>query len=72
LEDATPGEIQALIERLKDGPMGDRLRADWLKLLGMRQQWELFDAEYPQLVTDDTELLCFRCKAGCARAAPRC
>ena len=59
LEEATPAEIRAHIERLKDGPMGDRLRADWLKLLGMRQHWELFDAEYPQLVNEDTELLCY-------------
>jgi soluble lytic murein transglycosylase len=34
------------------------LRTDWLKLLAGRQQWDLFDAEYPQLVGDDIELLC--------------
>jgi soluble lytic murein transglycosylase len=72
LGEAAPGEIHAQIARLKDGPLGDRLRADWLKLLGMRQQWDLFDAEYPQLVESDTELRCYllqsRLRAGGAEA----
>ena len=59
LEKAGADEVQALLARLRDGPLADRLLADWLKVLGMKQQWELFDAEYPQLVNDDTELGCF-------------
>ncbi len=72
LDSAAPAEISATIERLKDGPLADRLRADWLKLLGMKQQWELFDAEYPQLTAEDTELLCYslqsRLRAGGSEA----
>ncbi len=59
LENAGADEVQALLARLRDGSLADRLRADWLKLLGMKQQWELFDAEYPQLVIEDAELGCF-------------
>lgn len=59
LENAGADEVQALLARLRDGPVADRLRADWLKLLGLKQQWELFDAEYPRLVNEDTELSCF-------------
>ena len=59
LENAGAGEVQALLARLRDGPLADRLRADWLKVLGLKQQWELFDAEYPQLVNEDAELGCF-------------
>ena len=59
LEDAAPAEVQALLARFKDGPLADRLRADWLKVLGIKQQWDLFDAEYPQLTGEDKELLCF-------------
>ena len=59
LEEAAPAEVQALLARLKDGPVSNSLRTDWLKLLAMKQQWELFDAEHPQLVTADAELSCY-------------
>ncbi len=43
-----------------DGPLvADRMRSDWLKMLGKNQQWALFDAEYPLLVNKDNELLCY-------------
>ncbi len=59
LEAAAPGEVQALLARVKDGPVSNSLRADWIKALGMRRQWDLFDAEYPQLIGEDTEILCY-------------
>jgi len=59
LESAGADEVQALLARLRGGPLADRLRADWLKVLGAKQQWELFDAEYPQLVNEAAELGCF-------------
>ncbi|MBI4191280.1 MAG: lytic transglycosylase domain-containing protein [Betaproteobacteria bacterium] len=59
LENAGAEEVQALLARFKGEPVSDRLRADWLKVLGMKQQWDLFDAEYPQLVNGDAELGCF-------------
>ena len=59
LDEASPAEIRALIERLKDGPTSERLRVDWLKLLGMRQQWEAFDAEYREVASEDLELQCY-------------
>ncbi|MCE9639587.1 MAG: transglycosylase SLT domain-containing protein [Betaproteobacteria bacterium] len=59
LEQATPEEVQALLERTKDGPVAVSLRADWLRLLATRQQWEQFDAEYTQAPGDDVELLCY-------------
>ncbi|MBP9871962.1 MAG: transglycosylase, partial [Nitrosomonas sp.] len=37
----------------------DRLRGDWLKLLGKNQQWHLFETEYPLLVNKDNELTCY-------------
>ena len=58
LEQATPEDVQALLTRIKDGPVSNSLRADWLKLLANRQQWEMFDAEFAQIFGDDLELLC--------------
>ena len=59
LDEATPGEVQALLERIKDSPVSNSLRVDWLRLLAQKQQWDLFDAEYPQAAADDVELLCY-------------
>ncbi|MBI3068258.1 MAG: transglycosylase, partial [Betaproteobacteria bacterium] len=63
LEDAAREEVQAYVLRYRDTPLSDRLRADWLKVLGKKQQWDLFDAEYPQLVNEDIELQCYALQA---------
>ena len=63
LERASADEVQALLARVKDGPVSNSLRTDWLKLLAGRQQWEMFEAEYAQFVGDDVELLCLSLQA---------
>jgi soluble lytic murein transglycosylase len=59
LEKTDIKEIKDFLARPEDTPMIDRLRGDWLKLLGNKQQWDLFDAEYPRLLNEDTELTCY-------------
>ncbi|MFZ2301510.1 MAG: transglycosylase SLT domain-containing protein [Gallionella sp.] len=59
LENAGVEEIRDFLSRPEDTPMIDRLRGEWLKLLGSRQQWDLFDAEHPRLLNEDTELACY-------------
>ncbi|MFA6921356.1 MAG: transglycosylase SLT domain-containing protein [Gallionella sp.] len=59
LETADIGEIRAYLARPDDTPMIDRMRAEWLKTLGRKQQWDLFDSEYPRLIAQDTELACY-------------
>jgi len=58
LNAASPNEVRALLKRVQDSPIADRLRADWLKLLGTQQQWDLFDAEYPRYGGNDAEIAC--------------
>jgi len=59
LEEASPDEVRGQIARLADGPLADRLRIDWLKVVGRRGQWELFDTEYPALVAEDADVACY-------------
>ncbi|OFZ67510.1 MAG: transglycosylase [Betaproteobacteria bacterium RBG_16_56_24] len=58
-----PSKVEAAVKeflaRPEDTPVIGLLRAEWLKLLGKRQQWDSFDAEYPFLVNDDPELTCY-------------
>ena len=59
LEDADPREIRAFLAANRDSPLSERLRSDWLRLLGKNRQWDWFDAEFPQLVNDDLEITCY-------------
>ena len=60
---AAPGKVEGAVKeflaRPEDTPMIGLLRAEWLKLLGKKQQWDSFDAEYPRLVNEDPELSCY-------------
>ena len=72
LDEASPSDIRAMLARLQDAPVVNSLRTDWLKQLAVKQQWELFDTEYPLLEGADAELLCYslqsRLRAGGAEA----
>lgn len=63
LETADTATIQAFLARPDDTPVIDKLRTEWLKLLGKNQQWETFTAEYPHLLNEDTELTCYALQA---------
>ncbi len=59
--DSLAAAMKSFLARPDDTPVIDQLRVEWLKALGSRQQWVLFDAEYPQVLPDDqdTELACY-------------
>ena len=59
LEDAEPRELRTFIDAHPDSTLSERLRNEWLKMLGDRKAWDLFDAEYPALVRDDIEIACY-------------
>jgi soluble lytic murein transglycosylase len=59
LPEATAEEVQAFLRDHPDSHFSDRLRAEWLKVLGRRQDWSLFAAEYPALVNEETEHTCY-------------
>lgn len=59
LESANLNDIRNFLSRPEDTPLIDRLRGAWLKQLGKKQQWDMFDAEYPRLLNEDSELTCY-------------
>jgi soluble lytic murein transglycosylase len=59
LERAAADEVRAFLAAHRDSPLSESLRADWLKLLGKKQQWELFEQELPLLLGDDIEVTCY-------------
>ena len=60
LDTALPQEIQDFFTRYAGTYQEDRLRNDWLLLLGQRRDWTTFEAEYPKYrMNDDREVRCY-------------
>ncbi len=67
VSDAAQGEIVGYLSRNGDSLTADRMRGDWLRLLARNRDWAGFMREYPKLVMEDPELVCFSFQARLAR-----
>lgn len=67
LADTAPDEIQRFLTQQEDSLAVQRLRGDWLKQLGKKQSWELFEREHPAFALDDQEVGCYALQARLAR-----
>ena len=63
LEDVPAEEVRAFLSDQKGSLLAELVRRDWLKALGRKQQWEMFRAELPLLVSDDNEIICYALQA---------
>lgn len=68
LKDASFSEIHEFMDTYADSAVADRLRGDWLKILGKTQQSDTFLAEYPALAHGDTETSCYALRARLAKS----
>ena len=60
LNEASAQEVQDFLRRYAGTYQEDRLRNDWLLLLGQRRDWTAFAAEYPNYrMNDDREVRCY-------------
>lgn len=59
LKDASATEIRDFMARNTDSALSEKLRADWLRLLGRNEAWPTYLAEYPLLVKPDVRLQCY-------------
>jgi len=60
LESASEAEISAFLKRYQGTYQEDRLRNDWLLLLGQNRQWSRFVIEAPQFrMQDDPQVRCY-------------
>lgn len=51
--------VQEYLEHQEGSYLAEKLRGDWLKVLGKQRQWEDFQREYPLLQLPDNELVCY-------------
>jgi soluble lytic murein transglycosylase len=60
LDTAGPTEIQQFFTRFAGTYQEDRLRNDYLQMLGQRREWATFAQEYPKFrMKDDREVRCY-------------
>jgi soluble lytic murein transglycosylase len=59
LEDAPASDVRALLEKHSGTYVAEKLRGDWLKVLGKRGDWPEFERERPLYTRDDLEIRCY-------------
>ena len=60
LSTATPADVEAFLQRWRGTYQEDRMRNDWLLLLGQRRQWADFQRLLPEYrMQDDKEVRCY-------------
>lgn len=67
IEELPSTEIRAFLAQYPGSYLADRLRADWLKELGKRGDWQTFDLELAPLVVDDADIRCHALASRLAR-----
>ena len=71
LETVTAAEVQDFYSRYAGTYQEDRLRNDWLLLLGQRRDWAGFALDYPRYrMGDDKEVRCYALAAEGAQLTP--
>ena len=67
LSTTDPSTIRSFLERNDKSYIAEKLRGDWLKQLGKKQQWSDFDREFPALAQPDQEISCYAMQSRRAR-----
>jgi soluble lytic murein transglycosylase len=67
LEDATASDVNAFNAAHGTTYVGERLRGEWLKVLGRRRSWAEFELALPGYARDDLEIKCFAWESRIAR-----
>ncbi|AUT72977.1 lytic transglycosylase domain-containing protein [Paraburkholderia hospita] len=66
--DAPDAPVLSFLQRYDGQAIADRLRNDYLRVLGARHDWHDFDSQYSQFVLDDdTQVKCYALESRAAR-----
>ena len=68
---ANQAAVQDFLARQERTYLAEKLRGDWLRLLGKQQRWREFDAEYPKISQADQDLACYNLQSRLARQDPK-
>jgi len=59
LDQASTKEVRDFLERYEDFPFAVRIRIEWMKRLGKRQDWPTFFEELPRMPAEDAAVSCY-------------
>jgi soluble lytic murein transglycosylase len=59
LEDAPRAEVREFLSKYADAYVAERLRGEWLRVLGRRAEWGEFEREVAAYGEDDLEVRCY-------------
>src|SRR5258706_1109971 len=59
LEDAPRAEVREFLSKYPDAYVAERLRGEWLRVLGRRREWAEFDREAAAYGEDELEVRCY-------------
>lgn len=59
LDKAENTEVQNFLSQYGNYPFAERVRGEWLKKLGKKQDWEQFFEQYPNYKREDTAVQCY-------------
>jgi soluble lytic murein transglycosylase len=68
LEDGSSDGVFDFLEREKGSYLAEKLRADWLRQLGKRGDWQTFERELAPLALPEPDVSCYALQARLARA----
>src|SRR5512135_126706 len=67
MDEMPAADVAEFLRHHQGSLLAERLRADWLKQLGMSLRWDEFEREYPALVYADAEIACYALQSRLAR-----
>jgi len=59
LDQASTKEVRDFLDRYEEFPFAVRVRIEWLRRLGKRQEWPTFFEELPRMTVEDTAVSCY-------------
>lgn len=59
LDQANEQQVRAFLTDYEDLPFSERVRVEWLKTLGKREDWPTFFDELPRLAAEDASVACY-------------
>ncbi len=59
LEQSDPPDVHEFLTRYAELPFSERIRVEWLKKLGKREDWATFFDELPRSSTEDVAVSCY-------------
>lgn len=59
LKDIDPELVRDFLRRNDGTYIANKLRSDWLRVMGKEARWEIFDTDYPGLQQPDQEIACY-------------